>query len=199
MVCKFGGLNRRDIGAIRLDNDCSYVEIAEGKVEAFLFDLGDAMQLEKGASVTQLAGVPSVSERPSRHSKKDGKFGKPRHSKSAKPFGKGGKGGGRGDRPDRGERGDRNERGDKPFRGDKPASKRSKGKQGPSDFQSEAGGAPKPRGEAPKGRGGDGGGEHTLRRKPKGAKPPVGKKSSKKNRARSEAGSKPFKAGKPKD
>lgn len=206
MVCKFGGLNRRDIGAIRLDNDCSYVEIAEAKVEAFLSDLGDRMELEKGAAITQLAGVPSVSERPSKHSKKDGKFGKPRHSKSSKPFGKGGKGGkggGRGDRPDRGERG---ERGDRSFRGDKPASKRSKGKQGPSDFPTEGASAPKPRGEAPKPRGeaprgrGDGdSGEHTLRRKPKGVKPPVGKKSSKKNRARSAAGGKPFKAGKPRD
>ena len=194
MVCKFGGLNRRDIGAIRLDNDCSYVEIAEAKVEAFLFDLGDAMQLEKGAVITQLAGVPSVSERPSKHSKKDGKFGKPRHSKSSKPFGKGGKGGGRG------------ERGDKPFRGDKPVSKRSKGKQGPSDFPTDGSSAPKPRGEAPKhrgeapkGRGVDGSGEQTLRRKPKGPKPPAGKKSSKKNRARNAAGGKPFKAGKSKD
>ncbi|MEP3629092.1 MAG: DEAD/DEAH box helicase [Hyphomicrobiales bacterium] len=193
MVCKFGGLNRRDIGAIKLDNDCSYVEIAEAKVEAFLSDLGDRMELEKGAAITQLAGAPSVSERPSRHSKKDGKFGKPRHSKSSKPFGKGGKGGGRGDRPERGERGDR------PFRGDKPASKRSKGKQGPSDFSNDSGSAPKPRGEAPRGRGDGGGGEHTLSRKPKGAKPPIGKKSSKKNRARSEGGGKPFKAGKPRD
>ncbi|MEP1441735.1 MAG: DEAD/DEAH box helicase [Hyphomicrobiales bacterium] len=191
MVCKFGGLNRRDIGAIRLDNDCSYVEISKGKVEAFLADLGDRMELEKGAAISQLVGEPDVADRSAKRPRKDGKFGKPRHSKSSKPFGKGGKGG------PRGERGDRSERGERSFGGDKPSFKRSKGKQGPSDY-SDGGGAPKPRGEAPKARADGDGGEQSLRRKPKGAKPPVGKKSSKKNRARSEGGGKPFKAGKPK-
>lgn len=82
MLCKAGGLDRNAIGAIRVQNEETFVEIRETEVEAFLSNLGDRTELEPGAVLTQLAEAPTIAKSP-----------KPTFSPRSKPHR------GQGDRP----------------------------------------------------------------------------------------------------
>jgi ATP-dependent RNA helicase DeaD len=101
MLCRFGKLTRQDIGAIRMQQTETYVEIAPDSVERFVSALGKDMALEKGIRVKQLDEKPEGSsgdrndDRPAGGPKKFGgkKFGdKPAYAsddrRDAKPEGK---------------------------------------------------------------------------------------------------------------
>ncbi|MBF9033054.1 DEAD/DEAH box helicase [Rhodobacterales bacterium HKCCE2091] len=60
MLCKAGGLTKDDIGAIRVQKDRSFFQIRNGAVAGFLANLGESMELEKGAQLTQLASPPDL-------------------------------------------------------------------------------------------------------------------------------------------
>ena len=60
MLCKAGGLTKDDIGAIRVQQDVSYVELREGAVDGFLAELGEAMTVEEGAQVVRLDKAPDL-------------------------------------------------------------------------------------------------------------------------------------------
>ncbi len=60
MLCKAGGLTKDDIGAIRVQQDVSYVELREGAVDGFLSELGEAMTVEDGAQVVRLDKAPDL-------------------------------------------------------------------------------------------------------------------------------------------
>ncbi|MCK0119826.1 DEAD/DEAH box helicase [Loktanella sp. F6476L] len=102
MICKAGDITKKEIGAIRIQPQETYVEISAAAVPNFLKAVGGDMTLENQAKLTQLDGVPQISERGARPSKKQYRDDKPRGDYK-----------GRDDRP----RGDR-PRGDKKF--DKP-------------------------------------------------------------------------------
>ena len=100
-VCTAGGLNKTDIGAIRICADESYIEIRQASVAGFMSALGEAMAVE-GAKLSKLEKAPDLANLP-KPAFKPREGGKPRFEKDR------GKGP-RGDKP----------RYDKP-RGDKPA------------------------------------------------------------------------------
>ncbi len=58
MLCKAGGLSREDVGAIRIEEHESHVEIAPGSVGAFFEALGPGGKLEGGISARRLDGGP---------------------------------------------------------------------------------------------------------------------------------------------
>jgi len=60
MLCKAGGLSKDDIGAIRVQQDQSFVQIRDVAVAGFLASVGETMELEQGARVTQLASPPDL-------------------------------------------------------------------------------------------------------------------------------------------
>nr|WP_217359139.1 DEAD/DEAH box helicase [Ruegeria arenilitoris] len=60
MICKAGGLTKDDIGAIRIADDLSYVEIREDSVSGFLTALGSEMMIEGSKEVVQLEGAPDI-------------------------------------------------------------------------------------------------------------------------------------------
>ncbi|MAY88148.1 MAG: ATP-dependent RNA helicase [Pseudooceanicola sp.] len=60
MLCKAGGLSKDDIGAIRVQSDRSFVQISNAAVAGFLATVGESMELEKGAQITQLASPPDL-------------------------------------------------------------------------------------------------------------------------------------------
>ncbi|GHF49410.1 DEAD/DEAH box helicase [Seohaeicola zhoushanensis] len=60
MLCKAGGLSKEDVGAIRVRDDQSFVQIRNGAVAGFLATVGESMVLEKGARLTQLASPPDL-------------------------------------------------------------------------------------------------------------------------------------------
>ncbi|WP_367648799.1 DEAD/DEAH box helicase [Ruegeria arenilitoris] len=83
MICKAGGLTKDDIGAIRIADDLSYVEIREDSVSGFLTALGSEMMIEGSKEVMQLEGAPDI---PAFERSKPGRGpkGKPR-PKTGKP------------------------------------------------------------------------------------------------------------------
>jgi ATP-dependent RNA helicase DeaD len=64
MLCKAGNLTKDDIGAIRIQFDQSFVELRQEAVAGFVAALGDAMTVEGGAAVTQLAQPPELAPSP---------------------------------------------------------------------------------------------------------------------------------------
>ncbi len=60
MLCKAGNLTKDDIGAIRVQQTQSFVEIRQTSVESFLQALGGKAEIEPGAIVTQLDKAPDL-------------------------------------------------------------------------------------------------------------------------------------------
>lgn len=60
MLCKFGDITKDDIGAIRIQQDQSYVEIKETSVAGFLKSVGPDMKVEDGLTLTRLNGAPDL-------------------------------------------------------------------------------------------------------------------------------------------
>ena len=182
MLCKMGNITRDDIGAIRIQADASLVELRESAVAGFLAAVGPAMALENGAALTQLAGVPRFDTAPPRTPSGPRAEAKPR---DAKPH--------RGKAPGTTKPVDWNDdpapRTKKPKSGSKPAHKPK-----PNATDAHPPGAVVPKERKPR---------HSSAKKkaqraasgaekPRngGPKPPVGKPSSKKNRARAAAAGK---------
>ncbi|MFT4716545.1 MAG: ATP-dependent RNA helicase DeaD [Paracoccaceae bacterium] len=85
MLCKAGNLTKDDIGAIRVQQDQSFVEIRSASVVSFLASIGKNMKVEGGASVTQLDKPPAAASgpRPSFASRQRDR--KPNDGKDRKP------------------------------------------------------------------------------------------------------------------
>ena len=207
MICKAGDLTKDDIGAIRIADDVSYIEILATSVPGFLKAIGPAMKIEGNKDLVQLDKAPDLpafthdkGPRPPRarpaHRKGDTppidwndapaprpRKPKPEDRKSAerKPVGK--PAGKPSDKP-----AGKYARPAKPYAGkprpDKPGAEVPKAPPAPAQPEQ---GKPSNRGTAP--------GTFDTRKKGagKGPPPPKGKASSKKNRARAAAG----KGGKP--
>ncbi|MDW3182872.1 DEAD/DEAH box helicase [Roseobacter sp.] len=60
MVCKRGDLTKDDIGAIRIQQDHSYVEVLASRADAFVAAVGADMTLEDGARLTRLDTPPTL-------------------------------------------------------------------------------------------------------------------------------------------
>ncbi|KQO83286.1 DEAD/DEAH box helicase [Rhizobium sp. Leaf262] len=60
MLCRFGKLTRQDIGAIRMQQTETYVELAADAVDRFTSALGKDMMLEKGIRVKAMEGKPEA-------------------------------------------------------------------------------------------------------------------------------------------
>ncbi|MCF3593387.1 DEAD/DEAH box helicase [Rhodobacteraceae bacterium LMO-12] len=193
MLCKLGNVSREDIGAIRVQHESSLIELREGAVQGFLAAIGPAMTLEDGAVLTRLATAPKFERavRPDKPGHPKDRASHPSKQKSTPPEAKEEKQGSTApvDWND-----DPKPRVKKPKGGAKPAHK------GKPKFAAKAkpaatadGEAWKPRKSGPaksKRPGNPDGG-------PKGPKPPVGKPSSKKNRARLSVAGKPDGSGPP--
>jgi ATP-dependent RNA helicase DeaD len=61
MLCRHGNLTKRDIGAIRMQQEETYVELSAEAAERFMAAIGSAGTLEKGIRVKPLEGKPDVS------------------------------------------------------------------------------------------------------------------------------------------
>lgn len=58
MLCRAGRLNKQAIGAIRVQADETYIELAQDSVEGFVAALGDGGELDEGIIVRQLDTAP---------------------------------------------------------------------------------------------------------------------------------------------
>ncbi|QPM91950.1 DEAD/DEAH box helicase [Pseudooceanicola algae] len=73
LLCRAGNLPKEAIGAIRVQQDETYVELANSSVDGFLATVGDGGTLEDGVTVRRADGPPEGARSP-----KPGKFQKPR-------------------------------------------------------------------------------------------------------------------------
>lgn len=64
IVCNAGDITKDDIGAIRIQDDMSYVEIQQSAADGFVAALGPDMKVEGGALVTKLNEVPAAANQP---------------------------------------------------------------------------------------------------------------------------------------
>ncbi|MDC0738740.1 DEAD/DEAH box helicase [Cognatishimia sp. SS12] len=158
MLCKAGGLTKDDIGAIRVQKSCTYVQILESSASKFRAAIGPDMVVEDGAAVTQLAETP-VLERPERSER-------PRKNFDRKPGGKPAHRGKRDFAPDQDAAGKADGKPKKPKGAGKPAEKPAR-RYSDEEWSS----ASKKGGKRPG-------------KTPKGPPPPAGKANSKKNKAR---------------
>ncbi|WP_146346639.1 DEAD/DEAH box helicase [Phaeobacter marinintestinus] len=85
MFCKMGNLSREDIGAIRIQNETSLVEIRERSVPGFLSAVGPDMVLEDGAALKRLPGAPQFERTPRRDTPTSAPERKPRSTAPARP------------------------------------------------------------------------------------------------------------------
>lgn len=181
MLCKMGNVSRDDIGAIRIQPDASLIELREGAVQGFLAAIGPAMTLEEGAALTRLSAPPKL-ERAPRPNKSKGPKARPPQPREAEPA-KTGKVSGTTTPVDWND--DPAPRVKKPKPGGKAAHQkkprhRKEGARSAPGSGDEAWTARKTNAEKSDRSG-------TKEGRPKGPKPPVGKPSSKKNRARQAA------------
>ncbi len=63
MLCRNGNLTKRDIGAIKMQPEETFVELAPDGAERFLSAIGPDKTLERGIRVKQLAGMPDFQAR----------------------------------------------------------------------------------------------------------------------------------------
>jgi ATP-dependent RNA helicase DeaD len=64
MLCRNGGLSKDAIGAIRVQYQETFIEILADAVPAMKAELGDALELEQGARLTELPGPPDFDASP---------------------------------------------------------------------------------------------------------------------------------------
>jgi len=64
MLCRAGNISKDDIGAIRVQQNETFIELAKPSVAGFLAKLGGNMQLEDGATISQLANAPDLANMP---------------------------------------------------------------------------------------------------------------------------------------
>ncbi|MDQ0321063.1 ATP-dependent RNA helicase DeaD [Pararhizobium capsulatum DSM 1112] len=91
MLCRIGKITKQEIGAIKMQQDETFVEIASDWSERFLEAVGPKKMLEKGITIRELDGAPNFSAAPrgdygDRKPKPDWKSeGKPKRSYGDRP------------------------------------------------------------------------------------------------------------------
>ncbi|MFT5797555.1 MAG: ATP-dependent RNA helicase DeaD, partial [Candidatus Azotimanducaceae bacterium] len=83
ILCNGGGITKDDIGAIRIQNDETFVEMQASSVAGFKAALGSAMTVEGGLVLTELAKPPAAANSP-----RPAFGGKPGGKPSGKSYGK---------------------------------------------------------------------------------------------------------------
>ncbi|MGB1235468.1 MAG: DEAD/DEAH box helicase, partial [Planktomarina sp.] len=92
MICKAGNIDATSIGAIRIQNDQSYIQIKQGDAPGFVKSVGPDMTLEPGAVLSQLDKAPDLGPqggrpgggKPRYEGKRD--FDKPRGDRKPRDF-----------------------------------------------------------------------------------------------------------------
>jgi ATP-dependent RNA helicase DeaD len=195
MLCKNGGLNKQDIGAIRAKQDVTFIQIKATAASKLGEALGAAMELEKGVALTQMDEPPQQERREPRPG--GGKFGKPRGDKFKGERRDRDRDGGYGDKKPYEKRKPRDEGSydRKPRYDDRKPRDEDRKPRKPSPAKHMEGGADAPLKQR-KPRASSDDAQSAPRRKPgamdpsqklKGPPPPKGKANSKKNKARAAA------------
>ncbi|MEO9336478.1 DEAD/DEAH box helicase [Mesorhizobium sp. SB112] len=63
MLCRAGQITKREIGAIKMQQEATFVEIAAGTADQFMAAIGPKKMLENQIRVTRLEGMPDLSQK----------------------------------------------------------------------------------------------------------------------------------------
>ena len=87
MLCKAGGLDKKDSGASRVQENETHVEIAPGSVDSLFAAIGDDGKLEKAVYAKRMDGAPKPPSRDGKRTYGNGPkpHGKPKHKRRARP------------------------------------------------------------------------------------------------------------------
>jgi ATP-dependent RNA helicase DeaD len=69
LLCRAGNMTKRDIGAIKMQQDETYVQLSQDSIENFLHNIGPNKTMERGIRISVIEGQPDLSK-PSREPKK---------------------------------------------------------------------------------------------------------------------------------
>jgi len=92
MICKAGGITKDDVGAIRVQQHETFIEIRKSSVDTFVKAMGPDMRAEEGGTLIQLDRAPKIAASPRPNSggkkrdykSKDGGKGNPRPKSNAR-------------------------------------------------------------------------------------------------------------------
>ncbi|UVC07880.1 DEAD/DEAH box helicase [Rhizobium sp. TH2] len=62
LLCRAGNMTKRDIGAIKMHQDETYVQLSQDALEGFLHNVGPNKTLERGIRISVIDGQPDVSK-----------------------------------------------------------------------------------------------------------------------------------------
>ncbi|MFY0682590.1 MAG: DEAD/DEAH box helicase [Thalassovita sp.] len=102
MLCRSGGISKDDIGAIRIQDKQTFVELKEASRQKFLEEIGPDAALEQGIKVTSLSEAPKIEGRSGGGARAKRVWGDKPGGKA--PYNKSDRDNDRGDRGDRGPR-----------------------------------------------------------------------------------------------
>ncbi len=86
MLCKAGGITKRQLGSIRIDQNETYVEIDAAIVDEFLARIGKGGHIEKSIHVTRINGAPGAQqERRPKHTNSADYAGRPKPRENKPP------------------------------------------------------------------------------------------------------------------
>ena len=83
MLCRAGDITKREIGAIKIDQNETYVELEPNCVDGFLEHIGTDLKIEKNVTIARLDKKPQVSVRPDNRDDKPYGRKKPSHDRKA--------------------------------------------------------------------------------------------------------------------
>ncbi|KAB7613989.1 DEAD/DEAH box helicase [Amylibacter sp. SFDW26] len=85
MICKAGGITKEDVGAIRVQQNETFIEIRKSSVDAFVKAMGPDLNVEAGATLIQLDKAPKITASPRPNSGGRHRDNKPRGGGKEKP------------------------------------------------------------------------------------------------------------------
>ncbi len=80
LICNAGGITKREIGSIRMQNSETFVQLDADHADSFFETLGPNRTLEKNITVTRLEGTPNTGGKPDRKPGPDKAIGDRKHS-----------------------------------------------------------------------------------------------------------------------
>jgi ATP-dependent RNA helicase DeaD len=81
ILCNAGNVTKDDVGAIRIQNDETFIELSAAAVAGFKSSIGSDMKVEGGLIVSELASPPAAANSP-----RPAYGGKPKGKPSGKPY-----------------------------------------------------------------------------------------------------------------
>lgn len=86
MLCRNGNITKNEIGAIRIQQEETFIEISEDGVDTFMAAIGPNMALEKGVRIARVEGVPDFNAPQKDRAPRPPRDDRPQEPRDKKPY-----------------------------------------------------------------------------------------------------------------